>query len=950
MNSSLFRIIRTLFFFGLLLFPGHILSQHLSTGCFNIISNGRAVSLYISPQEFPGVQRAMGDLQADLQKVSGNPVTLLSSGFPKGERLVIAGTIGQHTEIDALIANGKLDPSFLKNAWEAYHIEVIKQPFEGIDEALVIAGSDKRGTIYGIYEISRQIGVSPWYFWADVPVKQQPQVAVVAGCKLQDKPGVQYRGIFLNDENPALYGWVHDTYGGFNHKFYGDVFELLLRLKANYLWTAMWGKAFYDDDPLNPSTADLYGIVIGTSHHEPMGRAHVEWSRYGNGPWNYQTNKKNLQKFWIEGIERIGNYEASITLGMRGDGDEAMSEETNVELLQRIVADQRKILDEYSRQDQDKELQLWALYKEVQDYYEKGMRVPDDVMLLLADDNWGNARLLPEPGTAENHKGGWGLYYHFDYVGGPRNYKWINTNQISRTWEQMNLAWQHGVKRMWLVNVGDLKPMEFPISFFLDHAWNPEAMTIQAMERYPVQWASSLFGPEYAAEIGHILTTYTRFNARRKHELLDWNTYSTTHYREFETVVNEYNQLLEQAKAIRTKLPREYDDAYYQLVLHPVEASANLNELYLATALNHLYASQRRSKTNKMAYRVQELFNRDAEITNYYHYELAHGKWNHMMSQTHIGYTYWQQPDVQVIPKTFQLSLPESAELGIAIEGSDKAWPEAGGIPTLPTFEPFGQRDFYFEIFNKGRTPFSYSLEAEAPWIKFSTLSGIITDQQRIYVQIDWDNAPKGETELAFTVKSDVGEQPIHVRIFNPEIPLNAYSGFVASNGVVSIEGEHFARTTPANGIEYKVIPQIGKTLSGVTTFPPTHYDLVPGQSSPVVEYDFYTFRDGNFEITTYLSPSLQFNTSKGLKFAISLNDEEPQVINIHENYNWGLVVAENGFKIKSVHAATKRGLQTLKIYGIDPSIVIQKIVVNTSGEPLPYSYLGPPESTRINH
>ena len=306
----------------------------------------------------------------------------------------------------------------------------------------------------------------------------------------------------------------------------------------------MWWAGFNMDDPQNAEMADKYGIVMGTSHHEPLNRAQAEWRRYGKGAWNYETNSAELTKFWKEGIERIGNKEVVVNMAMRGDGDEAMSKETNVALLQRIVEDQRKLIAEVTGKPTEETPQMWALYKEVQDYYDQGMRVPDDVTLLLCDDNWGNIRKLPEPGAAPR-KGGYGIYYHFDYVGGPRNYKWVNTCPIPRIWEQMNLAYEHGVTELWVVNVGDLKPMEYPISFFLDYAWNPLEIPAEKLPEYSVKWAEQQFGEKYAKEAADLIDTYLKYNSRRKPELLEPETYSLINYREFETVVSDYNNLVD---------------------------------------------------------------------------------------------------------------------------------------------------------------------------------------------------------------------------------------------------------------------------------------------------------------------------------------------------------------------------------------------------------------------
>eukprot|EP00903_Cladosiphon_okamuranus_P000173 g173.t1 len=333
-------------------------------------------------------------------------------------------------------------------------------------------------------------------------------------------PSVKYRGIFINDEAPALRNWASEQFGGFNHQFYEKVFELILRNKGNYLWPAMWvPSAFASDDPENLRLADEYGIVISTSHHEPMMRAHAEWGQQGGGAWNYETNAENLRDFWRGGITRMGDYESVVTLGMRGDGDEAMSEETAVDLLQKIIADQREIITEVTEKPVTATPQVWALYKEVQDYYDKGMRVDEDIMLLFCDDNWGNIRILPK---AEDlgRKGGFGIYYHFDFVGGPVSYRWLNVTQIERVWEQMNMAYDWGVKDLWLVNVGDIKPMELPISFFLDFAWDTEAIQATDLPNYYRSWARQQFGETKAEEIAEILARYTKYNARRTPEML----------------------------------------------------------------------------------------------------------------------------------------------------------------------------------------------------------------------------------------------------------------------------------------------------------------------------------------------------------------------------------------------------------------------------------------------
>ncbi|MGZ5285937.1 MAG: glycosyl hydrolase 115 family protein [Flavisolibacter sp.] len=632
-------------------------SQEIFSGekkgkAFEIVSVVAVTPVVYDPQDDSLVRLAAQFFCSDIEMVTGKKPELLTT-LPSG-KIILAGT-AQSKWIRQLVKERKVNFKSITGQWEAYQVVVVKNPFENIEEALVIVGSDRRGTAYGIFELSRQMGVSPWYWWADVPVKKKKTLYINELATLSDAPKVKYRGIFINDEAPALSNWSREKFGGFNHHFYEKVFELMLRLKSNYLWPAMWGNAFYDDDLKNIESAKLYGIVIGTSHHEPLMRAHDEWRRYGKGKWNYDSNQLQLQSFWKGGLQRASN-EKIVSIGMRGDGDEPMSRETATALLEKIVKDQRQIIKEVSGKPAAQTPQLWALYKEVQDYYDQGMRVPDDVTLLLCDDNWGNIRRLPRPGS-KKRAGGYGIYYHFDYVGGPRNYKWINTNNIARVWEQMNLAYQHGVDRIWIVNVGDIKPMELPISFFLDYAWNPEKLKAEDLPSYYEQWAKQQFGKD-AGSTGKILARYAQLSARRKPELLDAKTYSLTSYNEWTRVVNEWMELETEASAIYETLSANTRDAYFQLVLHPIRAMANLHQMYHATALNHDYAAKNHPLANTYAERVRHLYLNDSLITKTYH-ELGKGKWNHMMSQTHIGYTYWQQPPVNKMPALHILPFQE---------------------------------------------------------------------------------------------------------------------------------------------------------------------------------------------------------------------------------------------------------------------------------------------------
>lgn len=836
-------------------FAQDFIREKPQAGSFPIVSTAGATPLYVEEGDHAVVQKTATLLQQDLLSVTGKKPSLVHR-LPVTGNVIIIGTVGKSKLLGQLISEGKMKVDSIRGKWEAYQLQVVTKPFPGIARALVIAGSDRRGTAYGVLELSRQAGVSPWYWWADVPVPKKAALYYTGGIQ-RDAPAVKYRGIFINDEAPALSGWSREKFGGFNHSFYEKVFELILRLKGNYLWPAMWGSAFNDDDTLNPVIADQYAIVMGTSHHEPLVRAHDEWRRYGSGKWNYDSNEVKLRAFWTEGIRRMGNRENVVSIGMRGDGDEPMTKGTAIALLERIVKDQRAIIQDVTGKPASETPQLWALYKEVQDYYDKGMRVPDDVTLLLSDDNWGNIRKLPRL-TDKPRTGGYGIYYHYDYVGGPRNYKWINTNNIARVWEQMHLAWEYGARQIWIVNVGDIKPMEFPVSFFLDYAWKPTKWNEDNLNSYYTEWATRQFGALHAREIGDLLRVYAQYSARRKPELLNADTYSLHNYNEWSRVVREWNDLLQQAESVQKKLPKEQEDAYFQLVLHPIKAFANLHQLYQAVALNKWFASNKDLTANRWADSAKQYYIRDSLITREYH-QLGNGKWNHMMDQTHIGYTYWQQPPFNSLPKVEYIAKEDAREGPTRID-----LPLRSAVPMIPAIE---------------KSPLFYEYD-----------------------------------------------------------------------GYVSMEAQHWTRAYNAGGVQWKIIPGIGRTASGITTFPVTAA-LPLSASSPHVEYQFYTYDSSKASVQLFFSPTLNVHNDEGLQVAVSIDGEAPQVTSLNKDDNngntWNGWVASNIILKTSEHRLSAPGKHVLKYWMISPGVVLQKLVIDLGG--LKPSYLGPQE-TIINN
>ena len=613
-----------------------------------LINGNDKVEIYMDANDCRGVSYAANALVKDIRNVSGSQATITSNR----KATILVGTIGHSAAIDQLVKQKRINGNLLKGKREKFIITVV-------DNQLVIAGSDRRGTIYGIYELSQQMGVSPWYDWADVPVEHHDSIFVNRGTYTDGEPAVRYRGIFLNDEAPCLTSWVKNTYGtGYgDHRFYQRVFELVLRLRGNMMWPAMWGWAFYADDAESEKTADEMGVVMSTSHHEPMARNHQEYARNrkGWGPWNYQKNKANLQKFFREGIERMKGTEQIVTIGMRGDGDEAMSEEADTRLMTNIINDQRKIIADVTGKKASETPQVWALYKEVQNYYDKGMKVPDDVTLLLCDDNWGNVRRVPNA-KERKHKGGWGLYYHVDYVGAPRNSKMLNVTPVQNPWEQLTLAYENGIDRLWILNVGDLKPMEYPISQFMDMAWNPHKYSVNNITRHTRDWCAQQFGESQADEAARILNLVCKYNGRCTPEMLDKNTYSLENG-EWQEVVNQYLQLEADALRQYNSLPAAYHDAYRQIILFPIELMSNLHQMYFAQAQNHALYKQNNPKANIWADECERLFKRDSLICDYYNHKMAGGKWNGMMTQKHIGYKSWNDDfEKDTCPELFRVT------------------------------------------------------------------------------------------------------------------------------------------------------------------------------------------------------------------------------------------------------------------------------------------------------
>ncbi len=770
-------------------------------------------NICVDQNDFDGVKMAAENLRSDIKSVSSTYPGIVNT--PDKETKIIIGTIGQ-----SKMADKYAEPFVkqLKGKREKFIITTVS-------DRLVILGSDKRGTIYGIYELSRQIGVSPWSWWADVPVEKHADIYIKKGEYTDGEPAVKYRGIFINDEWPAMGNWTTEKYGGFNSKMYVHVFELLLRLKANFLWPAMWNAAFYADDPQNGKLADKMGVIIGTSHHEPMGRNHQEYARHRDeyGPWDYQTNKERIDHFFTEGIQRLKGTEDVVTIAMRGDGDAPMGPNTDTKLLENIVANQRKIIERVTGKPAKETPQVWALYSEVLDYYDKGMKIPDDVMILLCDDNWGDVRRLPAL-TGKKHSGGYGMYYHVDLHGAPRAYQWLNMTQIQHMWEQLQVTYDYGVDKMWILNVGDIKPMEFPMSFFLDMAWNPKQFNENNIKDYTRRFCSQQFGEDQADEAAYILNLYCKYCSRVSAEMLDDKTYNLESG-EFKSVKDEFVALEAHALRQYLTLKDEYRDAYKELILFPVQAMANLYEMYYAVAMNKkAYQNNERQADYYWAAKAEEAFKRDSVLCDDYNHHIAGGKWNHMMDQVHIGYSSWDAPQKNIMPKVSRL-----------------------------------------------------------------------------------DPQAKNEGGVVYAEK----------------------------NGVVVMEAEHYHQAEHNDQVHWSVIPDLGRTLSGVALMP---YTKATDGSSLTYKIKMDSVSK-QVKVYVTLGATLPFNVT-GHRISVSMDGGTEKVVNFNHDFDWAHCytkmypagaarIIETAFDIDINQPSV---IHTLTVKPLDPGVVFYKIIVDCGG------------------
>ena len=620
---------------------------------FCIAKDGKATTIVVDGNDWKGVQRAVNDLSDDVRKVTGVSAPLNDKGKMINDKpSIIVGTIGKSKLIDRLIKQNKIDVRQVKDQWESYLIDVV-------DGNLIIAGSDKRGTIYGIYDISEHIGVSPWYWWADVPVKHQDEVWYNHGRKVQPSPTVKYRGIFINDEDWGLKPWSSKNYekelGDIGPKTYARVCELLLRLKANMLAPAMHSctGAFYSH-PESKVVCDSFGIIVTTSHCEPLllnNAAKSEWDQKRDGDWNYKTNSETILKKWNDRLGEASQYENIYTTAMRGLHDTGMRGnlpmEERVPLIEQVFKDQRVLLKKHIGKEATGIPQIFVPYKETMDIYENGLKVPDDITLVWVDDNYGYMKRVSSP-EEQKRSGHAGVYYHISYLGGPHDYLWLNTTPPVLMYEELKKAYDHGADRYWLLNVGDIKPMELGIQTFMDMAWDINAFDFEKVNRHQAEYITHLF-PQISklkTQISNILDNFYRLAWSRKPEFMGWERewddkehtglkdteYSFDNYNEAQQRLTDYQHISDEVERMAATLPDASRPAFFELVQFPVQAAYQMNRKFLMAQLSHKQLCWGAPAQANWAARQTEAAYDSINALNRRYNEQLDGKWRGMMT------------------------------------------------------------------------------------------------------------------------------------------------------------------------------------------------------------------------------------------------------------------------------------------------------------------------------
>ncbi len=941
---------------------------------FELAKDGQVATIYIDKgaTDYKGLYHVAQKIQEDVKSVTGL-TPQITSAMADGYT-IIAGTIGENPTIDEMIASGVLDVSEIAGKRESFGIRLIG------DTKLIIAGTETVSTLHGMYHISSQIGVSPWVYWADVVPAKQDEILFDDTIDYSSKePSVKYRGFFMNDEWPSLGAYVFNTFGDFNVKFYDKVFDLLLRLKGNYFWPAMWSASLSldggEDDPLaNVKLATELGITIGNSHHEPLMRSSEEWDKvksdtnnegYGKD-WNYYTNGEGLYRYWEDGVERNKDFKHMITIGMRGERDTTMlppgsSIQENVELLRRIITDQLEII---KGKGCDQLPKMLALYKEVEGYYYGGDGVEglkdweglDDTILLLSDDNFANVRTLP---TAENRdrKAGWGLYYHFDYHGAPVSYEWVNSTPLPKAWEQLTMAYEYGIRDLWIVNVGDLRPQELPLSYFMELAYDYEGMGIDhpnETEDFVRRWVEQQFGatisdPEIKDMIADVLIAYARMHGNRKPEVTYPDTYHITHYDENDMMIDLCNRIIDSSGEIQKNIPAQAQDAFYSLVYYPAVAGANVQLMNLYAAKNQFCATYGVAVAEYYAKRVADCIKYDEELTKYYNETMANGKWKGMMSSAHIGFKHWNDEDWQY-PQTKDVVMSEADSLHVLVAYADSYISE--GNTRLPEFTSTGQEKYVIHVANGRDQAMDVSVQADHQAVCIRPVESDIGCIRYYEVSICWDQL-KEDLSAIITVTGAGSEVKVSVSAILVDESQLPDMTFVERDGVTAIEAEHYAEHMDVDGYRWTCLRSYGKSLSSMKVYPLDRNFEHMGEG-PSLTYNVCIRQGGEYTLRVITAPTNNLEDGRNMRYAVSADDGEICAVKtiLDEHYNigdghardrdWAEGVLNNCHYGESTLTLTP-GLHSITLYGVEAGLVLQKLVLYK--DTLPESYFGPIEN-----
>lgn len=948
---------------------------------------------------FPGVIRVTEKVAHDVELVSGKkpqilvekeiPETLESSGE---DWTIIAATKGKSSFLKKLEEAGSAELKELEQKRECYAWIFPEIKNRTKSNPLVIAGSDKRGTIYGLFHLSEMLGVSPFVDWCGLmpPKQEKIELREDMAC-ISKEPSVRYRGFFINDEWPAFGNWCNHNFGGFNAKAYDHVFELLLRLKGNYLWPAMWSARFADDGPdlLNAELADEYGIIMGMSHHEPCLRQGEEYkylrgknSVYGDA-WNFRTNREGITKFWEDGLKRSGKFENVITVGMRGEADTAImgknaTLEDNIQLLRDVLKTQKKLIQERVNPDLTKVPRMIALYKEVEEFFygdEKtkglmGAEELEDVILMLCDDNYGNLRTLPTE-EMRKHAGGYGMYYHLDYHGWPVSYEWINSSYLPKIWEQMSMAYDFGVRELWMVNVGDIATQEFPLSFFLDMAYDFDRWGSRALnctQEYTRKWVRQQFGSveeETQDTIADILEQYTKIIHRRRPEALNPETYHPVQEKESSRIFEEEEQLLKKLQDVYETIEKTNPQnlsAFIALVYYPAFGTMNLVKMQILAGWNHYYANLGAVCANDYGDEVERCMEQDRKAVEMYH-QMDQGRWYGMGMSQHIGFTHWNEDECRN-PVVMRVIPLKKRSILVAADGTAQ---HAEGSPWLDNTMKL--KDFLnpdctrasVTLYSRSDLKAEYKVLKKPGWLSVEPmegwLDGVSQKKVRLNLTLIKQRLPETNQDTiqdSLEIATPEGKCEITVPVYTGNLQ-DKKNVFVDTMGYLSIEAAHYVNSVPGNykdrQVKFENLQGYGKTNSAMKAFP-SDACTVPGQDAPYLEYQFVLEESGTYEAEFYMQPSNPVTRENQLLYAVRINEEMTETVNaVEKDYQVGDQAEKwaegvlSQIRRQTVSIKCRAGFNTLRVYHVTPGFVLEKIVIYPMGEKPEESYLGPAET-----